>query len=359
MKTLNVIQIIDSLNAGGAEVLAVNIANELSEQKIQSHLCTTRAEGILKKNINKEVGFIFLERKKVVDFKAIFKLNSYIKKNNIRIAHAHATSAFIAVCVKILNPALKIIWHDHFGDSEFLNKRNSLWLKLFSYFFSTIISVNQNLKKWSIDKLHTKKVFFIRNFPVFTNRERTTELKGVKNKRIIHLAGYREQKDHLNLLKAFQILSKNHNDWTLHLVGRSYNDSYSDSINTFIENNKLTDKVFQYGVCSDIEYILSQSTIGVLSSKSEGLPICLLEYGLAKLPAVVTNVGECNLVIKDSNFIVPPSNSIILAKALTSLVNSEEKRKKLTLEINNTIKLNFSKEEAVLKIISIYKSSAK
>ena len=64
MNKQSVIQLIDSLNVGGAEVLAVNIANGLSEQEIDSHLCATRSEGILKKNINSDVGYVFLNRKK-------------------------------------------------------------------------------------------------------------------------------------------------------------------------------------------------------------------------------------------------------------------------------------------------------
>ncbi|MFN0729526.1 glycosyltransferase [Polaribacter gochangensis] len=356
MEQLGVIQIIDSLHVGGAEVLAVNIANGLFEQNINSHLCATRNEGLLKENLNFGVGYIFLNRKKIIDFRAIIKLSNYIKKHNITIVHAHSTSSFIAVCVKILNPKIKIIWHDHYGFRESLSEKNMIPLKLFSLLFSAIFTVNTKLKNWSLNNLYTKKVFFIRNFPVFNNQEKITELRGKKDKRIIHLAGYRKDKDHLNLLKAFLEVSKANTNWTLHLVGKSYNDEYSNSVNDFIETNKLTDKVFQYGVCSDIQYILSQATIGVLSSKSEGLPISLLEYGLAKLPAVVTDVGECNLVVKDLRFIVPPSNSVILANAFQLLVNSKEKRKILALEINETITTKFSKEEAIFKIIEIYKN---
>jgi len=354
LEQLGVIQIIDSLHVGGAEVLAVNIANGLFEQNINSHLCATRNEGLLKENLNFGVGYIFLNRKKIIDFRAIIKLSNYIKKHNITIVHAHSTSSFIAVCVKILNPKIKIIWHDHYGKSEFLKNRKTFQLKLFSYFFSAIISVNNDLKQWAIKKLKSKKVFFIQNFPVFNNQERNTTLRGLKEKRIVHLAGYRPQKDHFNLLKAFLLLSKENNDWTLHLVGKAYKSDYSNYIQGFIDDNNLSDKVFQYGVCSDIQHVLSQATIGVLSSKSEGLPISLLEYGLAKIPAVVTDVGECNLIVKDYRFIVPPSNSCILANALQLLMNSKEKREILASEIHKIVTSGFSKNETIFKLINIY-----
>ncbi len=354
MNKLGVIQIIDSLRVGGAEVLAVNIANGLSKQEVDSHLCVTRSEGILKENLNPNVGYIFLNRKKIIDFNAIIKLNKYIKKHHIKIVHAHSSSSFIAVCIKILRPKIKIVWHDHYGGSEFLNSRNIFPLNAFSFFFSAIISVNNDLKKWALKNLKTKNVIFIQNFPVFNNQDKRTTLEGEKEKRIVHLAGYREQKDHLNLLTAFHLVSEKYEYWTLHLVGKSYNDEYSDSIQKFIKDHHLSNKVFQYGVCSDIQHILSQATIGVLSSKSEGLPISLLEYGLAKLPAIATNVGECNLIIKNSSFIVPPSNSSILADALRILMNSKEKREILASEINKSVTSSFSEKEIIFKLKDIY-----
>ena len=118
----------------------------------------------------------------------------------------------------------------------------------------------------------------------------------------------------------------------------------------------VTSKCKTSNFLEDIQHILSQATIGVLSSKSEGLPISLLEYGLAKLPAIVTNVGECNLIIKNLSFIVPPSNSIILANALQLLVKSKEKREVLAIQINEIVTTSFSKEAAIFKIIEIYKN---
>jgi len=354
LKKLSVIQIIDSLNVGGAEMLAVNIANGLSEEEIDSHLCCTRNEGILKGNINSEVGYVFLNRKKTIDFKAILKLHRYIKKYDVKIAHAHSSSSFIAVCVKVINPKIKIIWHDHYGNSEFLDNRNVFYFKVFSYLFSVIISVNNDLKKWSQKNLKTKNVFFIRNFPFFNNQEKITTLNGLDGKRIVHLAGYRKQKDHLNLLKAFLIISKEHKDWTLHLIGKSYNDNYSNKINEFIKSENLLNKVFQYGVCSDIKNVLAQVEIGVLSSKSEGLPISLLEYALSRIPAVTTNVGECNLIIKDKRFIVDPLNSNKLAVALELLIKSRKEREKLAIGINKSVRLKFSKQNTISKLINIY-----
>jgi glycosyltransferase involved in cell wall biosynthesis len=354
-KKIKVLQLIDSLQVGGAEVLAVNIANALSKQRIVSHLCATRTEGPLKENIEPAVGYLFLERKKTVDIKSIKKLKKYIKKNNISIIHGHSSSYFMAICIKLIYPRLKIVWHDHNGKSEFLKNTSRLPIQYLSFLFSTVICVNTKLFEWSKKQLILKRIYFLNNFPFFMDLKKTTFLNGENEKRIVHIAGYREQKDHINLLKAFNIIVKEKPNYTLHLIGKNYNDSYGKSIQNFIINEKLENNVFQYDVCSDIKNILEQAAIGVLSSESEGLPISLLEYGLAKLPVVVTNVGECFSVVNNKHVVVSPKRSDKLANAIVSLINDKVLREKVALELHTEVLENYSRESTMKKIIKIYR----
>ncbi len=91
---------------------------------------------------------------------------------------------------------------------------------------------------------------------------------------------------------------KEYPKWSLHLVGKDFNDDYSLKLNNLIESLDLKKNIFLYGSKPDISNILRQCEIGLLSSKSEGLPLALLEYGLANLPVIATKVGECESVIK-------------------------------------------------------------
>ena len=95
MKELKVLQITDSLNVGGTEVLAVNMANVFLDYNIVSHFCTTRQEGFLKGKLKKEVRYIHLKRKYTLDFKALIKLKKYIKTNQIHIVHAHGKTLLL------------------------------------------------------------------------------------------------------------------------------------------------------------------------------------------------------------------------------------------------------------------------
>ena len=358
MKKTGILQIIDSLNVGGAEVLSINIANLLYERGYNSHICVTREEGILKKNINENVGYFFMKRKRTIDIKSIVLLKKYIKKNKIKIVHAHSTSLFTAFCLKIFYYKISIVWHDHYGKSQDLKLRPFIFKKIMSFFVKAIISVNSSLKKWAEDKLECKKIYFLNNFTTFNNFKSTTFLKGNKGKRIIHLAAFRAQKDHKNLIEAFQLFLEKHPNWTLHLVGKIHNDEYSSKILELINSKNLQNNVFLYGARLDIKYILEQSTIGVLSSKSEGLPIALLEYGLASLPVVVTDVGECGKVVShnESGLLVQPSNKYEFSKALSILAESKTIREKLMKNHNSNILKYYSDFFFFKKLIRIYNS---
>lgn len=101
---------------------------------------------------------------------------------------------------------------------------------------------------------------------------------------------------------------------------------------------------------------MNQANIAVLASKSEGLPISLLEYGLAKLPVIVTDVGECSKVIKhnESGLVVESENAEQLFKAFEILANSNKKRIYFSEQHHRNIKKNYSKESFIKQLLKIY-----
>ncbi|MBK5208467.1 MAG: glycosyltransferase, partial [Flavobacteriaceae bacterium] len=221
----------------------------------------------------------------------------------------------------------------------------------------TVISVNRNLHQWAQEYLKAKQYRYLANFASLdTTTLKTTRLQGQNEKRILCLANLRSQKDHLNLLKAFKMVQEKHIDWSLHIVGFDFKDAYANEIKSYLKAYHLNACVFLYGSCADTRYILEQATIGVLASKSEGLPVALLEYGLAKLPVVVTNVGECGTVVKnlESGMVVPPNNADKLSEALMYLIENERKQKVFGENLYKNVLLNYSQNTFITQLTAIY-----
>ncbi|GAA4235970.1 glycosyltransferase [Postechiella marina] len=354
---MRVLQLIDSLNAGGAERVAVNYANGLVGQVERSYLCSTRAEGLLKSSINNQVGYLFLNKTKTLDFKAIKRLTRFIKQNNINLIHAHSSSFFIATFVKLLHPKLQLVWHDHYGNRINTPRKEILIFQICSIFFSKILVVNNDLKKWSKKKMLTKHIHYINNYPLLDYSIKQTVLKGVDNKRIICLANLRPVKNHPFLIKSFKKILKNHPDWTLHLVGQNNNDNYSERLKYLIKSLQLNKNVFFYGSCPDIANILNQVEIGVLSSKSEGLPIALLEYGLNGIATIATDVGYCRKIISNfkNGLLIESNNSEQMVNSIEYLINNTNIRQNYSSQLRRFILENYSESSTLNRLLEIYK----
>lgn len=348
---MRVVQIIDSLEAGGAERMAVSYANALAQKKDFSGLVATRKEGALLNQINDGVSYLFLKKKSALDLKSVFRLKSFVKKNQIEIIHAHGTSFFLAFLLKLTQPSIKLIWHDHYGDSEFLSKRPMLGLKMAIPFFDGIIAVNQKLKVWAEKELNFNNTIYLPNFPSKeTEIPDHTVLKGIEGKRIVCLANLRVQKNHFLLLEVAKRIKESHPEWSFHLVGKDFRDDYSEQIRRLIIEFDLENTVFLYGSKQDVKNILDQSTIAILTSQSEGLPVALLEYGWHKKPVVVTQVGEISLLIKNgvNGFIVDSKDVNSFNDSLVELIGNEMLRSDFGNALYQIVIENYS-EETVMK----------
>lgn len=348
---MRVVQLIDSLETGGAERVAVNYANELFEVIEFSALVVTRKEGELKSFLKQNVEYLFLNRKKIFDINAILKLRSFLIKNKIDFLHAHNTSYFFAFLIKLTYPKIKVVWHDHYGDSEFLNKRGKLIYKLVLPFFFGVIVVNNKLKVWIENVIGNKNVIYLPNFPVLDSNSfvEKTFLKGEDGKRIVCLANLRFQKNHFLLIDAAKQIIDVYPNWTFHLVGVDFKDDYSKQIFDKIKDFNLEKNIFFYGSCTDISNILRQSDIGILTSDSEGLPMAFLEYGLSKLPVVCTKVGEIPNIISnyEDGILVESRDVESFYLNLKRLISEVDLRKKMGEKLLDTIQKNFSSKSVI------------
>jgi len=322
---MRVLQLIDSLDPGGAEKMAVALANELAAvDETESFLCSSRKEGLFRDQISGHVGYIHLAKRSTLDPRALWRLSRFISKNKIEVIHAHSSSFFYGFLMKTFHPSLRLIWHDHYGESEQLEARDFGMLRRCSKSFDGIISVNETLRKWASEHLKCADVSYLKNFVhVFPNNGTTrVQLEGNK-KKIICLANFRPQKDHLTLLKAFKCFSERNSSWSLHLVGKDFNNSYSASIFDYLAKNQLSE-VYYYGEQFDAHSLLQQADVGVLSSTSEGLPLALLEYGLSGLIVVASDVGAIAEVLSGSGRLFEAAQVDQLAMQFDWVENQQE-----------------------------------
>jgi glycosyltransferase involved in cell wall biosynthesis len=349
---MRALQLIDSLEAGGAERMAVTLANALIDSTQASYLCTTRFEGPLKESLQHDVGYLFLNKKSTFDLKALFRLRKFVKNNGIGFIHAHTTSFFFATLLKMIYPGVKLIWHEHHGEKVNSKILEHKALYFCSFFFHKIITVNEDLKQWCLNNLKTKQVTYLPNFvdvKIYDLDEKH------RMKTIICLANLRDPKNHMNLLKAYKIVHSKFPEWKLQLVGQDIKDSYSKEIKQFIKVNQLAGVVDILGARTNIIELLNKASIGVLSSDSEGLPMALLEYGASKLAVVVTRVGYCKEVVGNYGKLIPVNDPMALANSITLYIEDENLRFEDAYGFQQHVCREYSLRSTLPKLMSIYR----
>lgn len=359
---MRILQLIDSLDVGGAERIAVNYANALSSRITFSGLVATRKGGALSSRINENVFFKCLHKRFTFDLCSIVRLRSLCIANNVEWIHAHGTSYFTAFLLKLSHPSIKIIWHEHAGARSEKKSIHNRVLWVLSHFFCGIIVVNHALEDWCRKDLTFTRVIYLPNFTSLNESElKETLLKGIPGKRIVCLANLRDPKNHKLLIEVAIKLKHSNPEWSFHFVGKDLKDTYSSELKSMIKKNRLEENVFIYDVRNDIDYILQQASIGVLASSSEGLPVALLEYGMHSKAVVVTNVGEIPSIVEDgvSGFMVSTDSVATFYSALMQLINSPVLLHQFGAALNNIILSTHTEEAVIAKYINWLKNELK
>ena len=142
---------------------------------------------------------------------------------------------------------------------------------------------------------------------------------------IVSVGRLRPPKDVTTLLRALALVR---GDYTALVVGGGPGLAEAEA-----ERRRLglCDVVRLAGERDDVPATLASSHVFVLSSRSEALPVSILEAMAAGLPVVATRVGGVPELVRDgeTGFLAPASDATALAAPIQRLVDSPELRARL------------------------------
>jgi len=358
MERLGVMQVIDTLVAAGAERVAINLANRLPRDRYASYLCTTRDDGPLDYAVASHTGRLRLRRQSSFDISAVRRLVRFIREHDIRLLHAHSSALFIARLAAAFYPYPTVIWHAHYG--RYTEDRWPVMYRLATSRIGGIITVNQQLADWCVRRLSvsSNNVWYVRN-PSFVEsggHSNPATLPAAPGLRIICVANFRPEKDHFTLLRAMTAVVRAVPAAHLILAGKCNDEAYLQRVGAEITALGLAQHVTNLGERHDIPTILSQCDVAVLSSMSEGLPMSLLEYGMAGRPTVATDAGQCAEVLDHgrAGILVPAGNAERLADGLIELLRHPEMRQVLGSRFQKFVNKEFNPDRIIAQICQIY-----
>lgn len=192
-----------------------------------------------------------------------------------------------------------------------------------------VVLTNEDASNWK----GLKNIVVIPN-PITVNSEK---LSDCTHKRAIAVGRYTYQKGFDLLVKAWKTVNEKHPDWELHIYGGGDKSEYQKAVNELGLNNM----VYLHGPVSSIEEKYRESSIFILSSRFEGLPLVLMEAMTVGLPSVAFKCpcGPKELIYNmEDGLLCETGNTSMLAENICLLIEDEQMRKDMGIKAAQNIK---------------------
>lgn len=134
---------------------------------------------------------------------------------------------------------------------------------------------------------------------------------------------------------------------------------YASEMRQLAASLGLTDTIVWYGAIDNPFRLLPHFTVGVLSSHSESMSNAVLEYAVAGLPFVATDVGGVREILGDSGLIVPPNDPDGLAERILELLGNEPLRKRLGTAVQSEVTNCYAEEHVIEAYRKFYANVAR
>ena len=326
---MRVLQVIDSLELGGAEVLLGELVPRLRQRGVRVSVALltrfdTRLERALQEVPDCE---IFGKRRNVRSPLQVAWLARLFGGFDLVHSHLFPAQFWVAAAAALGRNRAKLVTTEHAHSNNRRGKRAWYWPDRWMYArYDSIVCNSQAtadaLTGW-IPAARPKTVI-IPNGIAFHRFAHTTADSPSRDYPVaIFVARLDPQKDHVTLLKALARVPK----LRLQLVG---DGSLRTDLKNFAALTGVRDRVQFLGWRDDVAALLQQADFYVHSTHSDGFGIAVVEAMAAGLPVIASAVPGLSWVVGDAGILCKPGDEVELAAQMSRLANDARLRQELS-----------------------------
>jgi len=359
---------VTELRAGGAERVLTLLAAALRARRIDPLVICLQAEGALAPAL-RDQGILVqsLDSQRGYDISTLWALRRIVRDTNPDVINAHDRWAllYLAIATRMMrSPPLVFSAHGLMYDQP----TRARWrYRLAAGATSATTAVSQEVAARHVVYFGWKRPAEIvpngvpEPVPSPGSRERLRAALGVPDQAFIFLAvgNVRPEKGFEDLLEAAARLRETSAKQIVVLVGGHMPESdYCARLRRLHDRLDLTDNVRFLGYRNDIGNLYAAADAFVLSSRSEGLPMVMLEAMMAGLPIVATRVGGVPDALQDCGLLVPPEQPDELAGAMGRLLTDPQMASDLGGKAQKRARQEFSLDRMVARYLDVYERVA-
>lgn len=322
---MRILQVITSLETGGAEVLVVNLVPRFRALGHEVDVCVFNGRRTpLMDRLEKENPGVRIHKLGHGYYNPFYILKLARIMRGYDIVHTHNSSPQLFVALASVLCSVGLCTTEHTTSNR---KRAWKWYALIDRWmynrYSHIICISRKTQENLMLYIgNTKaKVCTIHNGINVEEYIQAHSMKDIAKNRIIvtMVAGFRYQKDHETLIKAFALLNKD--KFELWLVGDGERRLIIES---FIKELKVKGVIKFWGIRTDVPNILKSSDIVVVSSHWEGFGLAAVEGMAAGKPVIASNVDGLAQIVGGYGVLFPHQNANVLALEIKKLAGNRD-----------------------------------
>jgi glycosyltransferase involved in cell wall biosynthesis len=352
----------ESAGPGGAERVVFNLAQGFKQQGADVGVATLRTGWLTEHLEENGITHHLLRSRSKFDFLLPWKISRLIKKEKYSIIHSHLLDSNFYAAIGSTLAGVPHLATEH-GDVHHSTPRKRLGIKLktLSFFGSTVSAVSEytadKLAEHGIPRENIRVIGNPVTLEFWHDEQARQDVRGdlqlgPRDFLWINVANLRPVKDHSTLLKGFALACEgNSKRQKLALVG---DGELREELEKQAQELGIAGKVHFAGHREDVWRWLAAADGFILSSKSEALPMSLLEAASKGLIIISSDVGGVGELIRnnETGFLFRSGDHVKLSKLINAAYGPTSKllAKNCNLQVVNM----FSVEIIVKSYLKTY-----
>lgn len=302
-----VCQLLITLDVGGAEVLAREIALRAGREFRCVFACLDAAGSLADELQHAGYGVEILQRRPGIDPHCMMRLARFCRQHRVGLIHAHLYAPFFyAAASRLCGHSTPILYTEHGRTEPFRPvRRRMLGNRLLLRSCDRVVAVGQWVREGLIanEGLPAERIEVVYNgvdLPQFATdpdtRQRLRHEWGMGGDHflILQVARLAAVKNHVLALQSMSRLVKQVPQARLFLVG---DGPERETIEQTVRAQQLQNHVRLLGRRDDVRQLLAAADAVLLTSRMEGISLALIEAMAAGVPCVATDVGGNSEVV--------------------------------------------------------------
>lgn len=280
---------------------------------------------------------------------AVYKVKSYIAKNNIDVLIACGELYFPLAIISAFHTKTKCCCWEHSDPAGTNDHKFQMFSRKFAVKFADqIIVLTKAAQMFYEGTLHCNKKKIVQIYNPVGKTVAQSKHYNSDSKKILSVGRLTYQKNFQLLVQiAAEILPK-YEDWTWEICGEG---EQRTELEQLIRDNKLEDKLILRGQVRDLYTKYQEYSFMVMTSRYEGFPMSLIEAEANRLPLISFDIptGPGEIIVDGKNgFLIPNNDTSRMTKNIMVLMDNAMIRSSMA-EAAYNLSLQFDLEQIIQK----------